>query len=171
MSTAVRDLRLDGHRHARQLEDTLHTELRLLTQLDEQLCEQRSAVAHHDAGAIHDSVHASARVLLTLEEARSRRRQLCTLLFGDSDVAPADIPGALGPAAESDLAVTVDALMAQAERVTRTIAGNRRLLQGALRTGQELIRVLQGEPAGGLVYERRASPALGTSGGLLNRSI
>lgn len=163
--------RLAPRSHGADLEEALATELRLLEELQRQLLAQRAAVAHTDAAGIDASVHASGRVLGTLEEARRRRRQLCLLLLGDADIPPAGIPDALGTPPDAALRDVVTALLGLAEEVARTIAVNRRVLQGALRTGQELIRVLHGEPAGGLVYERGHAAQVVASGALLNRRI
>ena len=169
MSAAAAAVPRFEERFIPELEQTLGTELRLLHLLHEQLLQQREAVARGDAEAINETVHGAGRVLRTLEEARSRRRQLSGLLLGDADAAPADLPAALGRRPDTPLAHAVAELLAYAEVVARAIAVNRRLLNGAVRTDQELVRVLQGEPRGGLVYDREA-PVL-PRGAVLNRSV
>lgn len=169
MSTAMLQVPRLELRYLSELEETVETELRLLHLLHEQLLQQRDAVGNGDADAINETVHGAGRVLRTLEEARRRRHQLCGVLLSDPETPPAQIPDALGLRPGSSLHRSIGELLDYAEVVARCISVNRRLLNGAVRTGQELIRVLQGEPRGGLVYERDSAPA--ARGAVLNRSI
>lgn len=169
MTPAAQALPFARPAHSLALEDALRTELRLMDELDRQLQLQRAAVAHADAARLDECVHAAGRVLVTLEEARRRRRQLCFLLLGDAEIAPADIPDALQEPEDGELRRLIASVLALAATVSRTIAINRRVLEGALRSGRELIQVLHGEPPGELVYQRDARPA--APGALVNRRI
>lgn len=169
MSAVLQQPPLLEGRYLAELEQTVATELRLLRLLNEQLLQQREAVARGEADAINETVHGAGRVLQTLEEARKRRQQLCDVLLSDPGISPSLIPDALGLAVDSPLRAAIAELLDYADVVARSIAVNRRLLNGALRTGQELIRVLQGEPRGGLTYERENH--LAARGAVLNRSI
>lgn len=169
MSAVLQQPRLLESRYIAELEQTVATELRLLRLLHEQLLQQREAVGRGEADAINETVHGVGRVLQTLEEARRRRQQLCEVLLADPATPPALVPDALALAPDSPLRRSITELLEYAEVVARSISVNRRLLNGALRTGQELIRVLQGEPRGGVTYERENT--LAARGAVLNRSI
>ncbi len=128
------------------LEDALNTEARLLDDLVDVLVSQRSGVAGDDLAAVDDSVFAAQRVLLTLGEARRKRRTLLKLVAGCEDMPLADLEDSLGPSLTEGVRDAGRRLRSSANELAGELEQNRRILRGAIRTGDKLIRALCGAP-------------------------
>jgi hypothetical protein len=126
------------------LEDALNTEARLLDELVGVLASQRSGVAGDDLAAVDDSVFAAQRVLLTLSEARRKRRTLLKIVTGSEDIPLAELEESLGPSLSDGVRDAGRRLRASAKDLAGELDRNRRILRGALRTGDKLIRALCG---------------------------
>lgn len=155
--------------HVTALADALATERRLLDDLIGVLASQRSGVSTDDLEIIDDSVYAAQRVLLTLQQARRRRRALLGLVAGREDVTLGELDAVLGPMATPDVLRARDELVIRARELTRELEKNRAVLDGALRTGDRLIRALTGRPEEPAVYTDGRTGSPGPLGpGLLN---
>jgi hypothetical protein len=133
------------------LEDALNTEARLLEDLVGVLASQRSGVAGDDLAAVDDSVFAAQRVLLTLAEARRKRRTLLKLVTGSEDMPLAELEESLGPSLTDGVRDAGRRLRTCANDLAGEVERNRRILRGAIRAGDKLIRALCGAaPAAGL---------------------
>jgi uncharacterized protein YjiS (DUF1127 family) len=140
----------------------LRFEIRLLGDLRQVLGRQREVMTTTDEGAINDNIFVLHRVLFTLAEARRGRRELAELLSVPETRELADIHEELRSAALA---------------VAHEIEMNRRILQGIIAAGEELLRVLSGaenrlrenEPLGtGWVLPHTPS---GQEGLLIDRTI
>lgn len=129
---------------AATLVEAIETETRLLSDLIGVIRRQRDGVARDDAAQVDDSVFATHRILRTISEARRRRRQLVTALTGAQDLALDDLEDALGPHMSDELARARDTLRETARALSREVAVNRRVLQEALRSGEEYMRAMYG---------------------------
>lgn len=151
----------------------LRDETRLLGELGTIVRRQREGVAREDVEAVDDSVFAAHRLLRTIGEARRRRRSLLEVLTGAGDVGIHELDSALGARMSAALRAARDELYATANALSREIALNRRILQEALRAGDEYMRTLCGAPSQSAVYDAGARPAgeMQQSGLLLNRQV
>ena len=133
---------------------------------------QRSGVAGDDLAVVDDSVFAAQRILLTLAEARRRRHSLLSLLVGREHVGLGELGDALGPLMTPELAQAQTELQAGARVLADELERNRRILNGAISSGDRLIRALTGAPAEPNVYGTTANPR-GASGGapLIDRQV
>ena len=138
--------------HALALKEALRSECKLLEDLAVVLERQRSGVAGDDIAAVDDSTFAAQRVLLTLSQARRRRKNLLKILVGREDVALADLQNALGPAMTDGIRDATAQLQAAARELAHVLDRNRRILQGAIHSGDQLIRALCGPPAEQATY-------------------
>lgn len=143
--TGRRDLHDDASRvSTAALVEAIQAETRLLGDLIGVIRRQRDGVARDDAAQVDDSVFATHRILRTISEARRRRRQLVTALTGAQDLALDDLDDALGPLMSEELARARDTLRETALALSREVAVNRRVLQEALRSGEEYMRAMYG---------------------------
>ena len=141
------------------LEDALNTEARLLGDLVGVLVSQRSGVAGDDLAAVDDSVFAAQRVLLTLGEARRKRRTLLKLVTGSEDMPLADLEESLGPSLTDGVRDAGRRLRSTANDLAGEVERNRKILRGAIRAGDKLIRALCGSSSGAGVYGGHGQPA------------
>lgn len=154
--------------------DALRSETKLLNSLLTVLRQQRSGVAQDDLQAVDEAVYGAQRILLTLAEARRRRRSLMQLMGGADDVSLDDLERALGPLMDDDVRDARDELTAAARRLAADLDINRRVLQGAIRTGETYVKALYGVSGETGVYsppeeeQQNRQPA---SGLLLNRQV
>lgn len=134
------------------LEDAMNTEARLLQDLVNVLVSQRSGVAGDDLAVVDDSVFAAQRVLLTLGEARRKRRTLLKLVTGCEDMPLAELEESLGPGLTDGVRDAGRRLRSSANDLAGELERNRKILRGAIRAGDTLIRALCGgtPPAAGL---------------------
>jgi hypothetical protein len=93
---------------------------------------------------VDDSVFAAQRVLLTLAEARRKRRTLLKLVTGTDDVPLADLEESMGPSLSQGVREAGRRLRSSANDLADEVARNRRILRGAIRSGDKLIRALCG---------------------------
>ena len=157
----------------RALARALDGEAKLLTDLLGVLERQRDAVAKDDLDAVDTTVFDAQRILLSLGQARRRRRSLLGLAAGNEGLPLRELPRLLGETMDMELASAIDRVTGIADRVQRQMALNRQILDGAIRTGDELLRALGtgGRKAGGYSHPTEA-PTVGPSGGLLlNRQV
>ena len=128
--------------------DTLATALdresKLLSDLSAILQAQREAVASEDLTGVDDTIFSAQRVLRTLAEARIQRRTILEILCGDPDVPLDDLEDTLGPGVTPELAGSISNLRAIALDLTGALEVNRKVLRGAIRSGEDLIKVLGG---------------------------
>ena len=153
------------------LASALEGEARLLESLAETLRNQRAGVANDDVQLVDESVYGAWRVMRTLEEARRRRITLTERVLG-VDVAPSEWLTEFGPI-PSLIGVPRERLLAVAETVAREIEINRRVLDRAIRTGEQTVRALCGataEPAPCYAASAALPPAPAASS-LINRQI
>lgn len=146
------------------LVQALVTEERLLRELKQVLHDQRQGVAMGDLDRINGSVFAAHRILRTMSEARRRRRTLVGALAGAEDVALSDLEATLGPRCTDELCAARDRLVETARVVSREIALNRRVLQAALRAGDEHLRALLGGAVAAFGYDSSAQPVADVRG-------
>lgn len=156
------------------LAKALRDEARLLADLTGILKHQRAGVAADDVQQVDESVFGAHRVLRTIGEARRRRKSLLDALAGSADLAINQLDEALGILMTPELRDARDELQANAEILSREIAINRRIIQDALRAGDEQLRTLCGAPRQqSLSYgaDARAVDETGQSGLLFNRQV
>jgi len=146
------------------LTKSLRTEERLLRELLQVLHDQREGVATADLERINGSAFAAHRVLRTMGEARRSRRTLLGALAGAEDVALADLEVTLGPRCTDELRAARDRVLEVARAVSREISINRRMLQSALRAGDEHLRALLGGSIASLGYDAAAQPVADVRG-------
>ena len=154
------------------LADAFETERWLLDELAGVLARQRDGLAANDLAVLDESVYSAQRVFLTLQQARRRRRTLLELVAGQSDVRIAELEGVLGYDMTPQLGEARDELLEAAQRLQRALDVNRRVIDGAMAVGDQLIRMLAGGSERAPLYaadpsvNEKATP--GTPGGLLN---
>ena len=150
----------------------LNEEAKLLADLRGVLERQRAAVAADDLPGVDASVFDAQRILRSLSQARRRRRSLLTLTAGEDGHHLAELPELLGPAMTPELASALDRVLATAQRVARDMDLNRQILNGALATGNEILRAL-GRTEPSPVYAATPSPPGGNGSNslLLNRQV
>ena len=155
----------------RELSDALDTERRLLAELVRVLLEQRNGISTNDTEVLDDSVYSAQRVLLTLRQARLRRRSLLHILTGHDEPKLTELEDAF-PEVPSFIVQARDRLSAAAAEVQRQLGINRNAMQGAIGTGDRLIRALAGARQESPLYHRNAESASGSqSGALLDRQV
>jgi hypothetical protein len=155
------------------LTGALRDEARLLAELTGVVHNQRAGVAADDVQTVDESVFGAHRILRTIGEARRRRRGLLDALVGSEDLAIHELDEALGILMTPELRQARDELQAAANLLSREIAINRRIIQDALRAGDEQMRTLCGAPQKQVSYgaDARAVDDTGQSGLLLNRQV
>jgi len=158
--------------HVGALEQALRTERRLLDDLLEVLLRQRSGVATDDLAVVDDSVFAAQRVLHTLSEARRRRRSLLCIVAGDENASLAELEVILGAHMTLSLRSAVGDLKVAAEQLAGELERNRRVLQGAITSGDQLIRALTGQKqATAPVYVAQGSGEVAQGTLLVDRQV
>lgn len=154
------------------LADAFETERRLLDELARVLSRQRDGLAANDMAILDESVFSAQRVFLTLQQARRRRRTLLEMVAGESDVQLGELEGALDHHMTPQLAEARDELLEAAHRLQGEVNVNRRVIDGALAVGEQLIRTLAGGSEAAPAYAADASVhekgTPGAPGGLLN---
>lgn len=130
--------------HPEALAEALDREARLLSRLVETLGEQRKAVAAEDLAGVDDTIFGAQRILRTLAEARVKRRTLLEVLGGDPDLPLDEVEDVLGPRLTPPVAEALGALRKVAIELTSELEVNRKVLEGAIRSGEELIRAMGG---------------------------
>jgi len=149
-------------------------EAKLLLDLQEILQRQRSAVAQDDLAVVDETVYSAQRIFRTLAEARRQRRALLEILGLDRDASVDSLDELLGSRMTVDLGLARTELQEAARRVSRELSVNKKILQGAIATGEELIQGLRGVSARNTgVYGPGAtagSPG-GDGGVIINRQI
>lgn len=119
-------------------------ETKLLSDLLQVLKHQREAVATEDLAGVDDTIFSAQRILRTLAEARIKRRTLLEILGVDPDIPMDDLEEALGPKVTPDLRDAVQTLRGVALQLTGELEVNRQVLNGAMESGENLIKVLGG---------------------------
>ena len=155
------------------LKDVLSREGKLLDDLIQVLRRQRSAVRKDDLAVVDETVYSAQRVFRTLAEARRRRRALLETLGVEGDVPLDDLEKVLHGKMGEELEQARNGLRRTARELSRELDVNRRVLEGALSSGEELIRGLTGRVESPGVYGPEArSPNSGTDmGSIINRQI
>jgi len=151
------------------LERVFETERRLLDQLRDVLLHQRTGLSTNDIPTLDDSVFSAQRLFLTLQEARRRRRALLDLVAGDADLPLAELEDHVADLAAS-VRIARDRLLESARGLHRELEINRKVLDGAIGVGDQLIRAFSGsEPAPTYSAGPDADgSASGSSGSLVN---
>jgi hypothetical protein len=166
-SPSLAVLRVDVPALSRALRD----EARLLELLRDVLDRQRDAVGRDDLEAVDASVFDAQRVLLSLNQARQRRRNLMMLASGEENMHLSRLPEVLGAGATPELHEALDHVLAVAAKVAREMELNRRILNGAISAGHELLRAI-GQPGSAPVYGATPAPPSGRPANLiLNRQV
>jgi hypothetical protein len=129
------------------LADALTSERTLIDELTAVMLRQREAVRVEDIQTVDDSVFATHRLLLTLGEARRGRRQLNRLLGFPEELGVRELEEALGSYMTPRLREERDALRSAAQRLSREIEINRRILREALAQSETYVRAMRGIPA------------------------
>jgi len=129
---------------ADSLARALLQEASLLTRMAETLQNQREAVAAEDLAGVDDTIFSGQRILRTLAEARLRRRTLLHVLVGDPEHHLCDLPETLGPRTTPSLDQALPAIEAAAQELAKELRVNREILSSAMRSGEDLIRVMGG---------------------------
>ncbi|MDH5758213.1 MAG: flagellar protein FlgN [Gemmatimonadota bacterium] len=159
------------------LAEAFGSETRLLRELERVLERQRTAVGQDDLGSVDDSVYAAQRILLTLAQAKRRRKSLLHLMVGNEELPLAELDTALGMGMTESVRRARDELHEAAQTLARELDLNRRVLQGAITAGDQLIRALVGAtPRAGQTYGRGqvnngTQDMAGGSGVLINRQV
>ncbi len=154
--------------------DALRREAKLLLDLGEVLERQRTAVARDDLAVVDETVYSAQRVFRTLAEARRRRKALLDILGIDPEVRLEALDSVLGTRMTPAVGLAREELKEAARRLSSELTVNRKVLQGAISSGDELIRGLTGggsaDPG---VYGPPANerPGGGDSGLIINRQI
>jgi flagellar FlgN protein len=158
--------------HVGSLTAALDTERRLLDELARVLQGQRDGVSTNDLTLLDDSVYAAQRIFHTLHEAREQRRILLQLIGAQDGASLTDLESSLGRWASPEVVTARDSLMVSARALAREVDMNRRILDGAMAMGDELIRAFSGASAPAPVYgPGEASDSGGSSGALLNTRV
>lgn len=155
------------------LVEVLDLEARLLGELAGILKEQRAGVSSGDVDRVNDSVFAAHRVLRTMSEARRRRRTLLKGLTGSEDVTLEEFESALGKSMTDDVRRVRDEVRRIARALSRDVAVNRKVLRGAIQSGDDLIRAITDAEATAATYDAETDPAARPrqGGTIINRKI
>jgi len=155
------------------LADVLHREAKLLMDLREVLERQRRGVAEDDLALVDETVYSAQRIFRTLAEARRRRQALLELLTGDRNARLRDLEGGSAAPLPPEILLARDALHSAARLLAGELEVNRRVLQGALESGEELIRSLRGggPRTPGYGPDTGGSSGPGDAGRLIDRQV
>jgi len=158
--------------HVSSLRDALDTERRLLDELRRVLVAQRDGISADDLDALDASVFAANRLFRTLHEARTRRRRLLQLIGADEGARLADLETLLGGDVTPEIVGSRDDLLASAATLARELSVNRRLIEGVMAVGDELLRVFTGAEGRTPMYADGEEPASGgPAGALINTRV
>lgn len=158
--------------HVGSLTEALETERHLLEELARVLVAQRRGVSTDDLEALDESVFAAHRVFRTLQEARQRRRTLLELVGADADIELRELESVLGPDMTEELGVSRDQLLGAAKNLARELAMNRRVIDGAMAVGGQLLEIFVGGGENAALYERGSESSKGgNAGALLNTRV
>lgn len=149
-------------------------EAKLLLDLQEVLQRQRNAVAQDDLAVVDETVYSAQRVFRTLAEARRQRQALLEILGLERGAHVESLEELLGARMTTDLGLARTELQEAARRVSRELSVNRKILQGAIATGEDLIQGLKGASGKGPgVYGPGADvgTSRGDGGMIINRQI
>lgn len=122
----------------------LREEAVLLGGLGRVLERQREAVAAGDLEEVNASVLDAQRVLLTMGQARLRRQTLLEAACGEPGAGIRALEEHLGNTLPPELVEARNELMEAADRVSRMLRVNDRILHGALAAGRALVKGLGG---------------------------
>ena len=156
------------------LSGAFRREAKLLLDLQEVLQRQRNAVAKDDLPVVDETVYSAQRVFRTLAEARRQRRAILEILGLDRESPVESLEELLGARMTVDLGLARTELQEAARRVSRELSVNKKILQGAIATGEDLIQGLRGASARGSgVYGPGSSTGApkGDGGLIINRQI
>lgn len=131
-------------------------------------------MAAEDLPGVDDTIFAAQRILRTLAEARIKRRTLLELLGGDPDLPLEDVEETLGPRVTPEVRDALEHLREVALRLTGELEINRKVLESAFHSGEELIRALGGRSEGESgIYGPEARPSVdsGDHGMIIDRQI
>ena len=149
-------------------------ETKLLLDLLEVLRQQRKAVATEDLAGVDDTIFSAQRIFRTLAEARLKRRTLLEILGGDPDLHLEDVEDVLGPKITPEVREALQELRRVALELSGELEVNRTVLQGAIETGDGLIRAMggggDGDP-GTYGPEAQAESGPRDHGLILNRQV
>lgn len=155
------------------LAEALADEARILEDLIGVLLRQRDGVAQDDLSVVDETIYGAQRIFRTLAEARRRRRGLLRAVVGSQDIPLQELEASLGPRMTPPLREAIKTLVEMANKLATELEVNRRVLNGAIRSGEELIMALCGKKPG--VSSYGPSPALNAqpteSGIIINRQI
>jgi flagellar FlgN protein len=129
------------------LSEALLSERKLIDDLTEIVLRQRAAVAIDDLQAVDDSVFATHRLLLTLGEARKGRRSINAMAGCKEETGVKHLEEALGPWMTPQLRNAREELQVAAERLSREIGINRRILREAIANSDSFVRAVVGAPS------------------------
>lgn len=155
------------------LAGALNHEAELLRNLLGVLRQQREGVAADDLEVVDETIYTAQRIFRTLGEARRRRKGLLQVVVGAEDVPLKDLPTSLGPRMTPALREAREVLQRTAKELSLELEVNRRVLSGAIRSGEELIMALCGKKPAGSGYgpnQEREGPVT-ESGIIINRQI
>lgn len=176
-------LRLEGlldatldHEHSEcgdRLAEVLHSELRLLRDLQATLRIQRQGVADDDVEEVDRSLYAVYHLLLALADVREKRRLLTRELGLSNDVPLGALEVELGARLTEPARDVILQLQTKALTLVREIKGNRQVLASALAENNAYAQALYGEPLQGPVYDAGARhvSSMRHGGALLNQQV
>jgi len=153
------------------LVDAFDTERRLLDELSRVLLSQRDGLSESDLGVLDESVYSAQRIFLTLQQARLRRRTLLELTVGQGELHLSELEDALGSLATEHLIASRDDLLAAAHRLARELRVNRRVIEGAMIMGDQMIRAVAGAIEQPVYTPEADCDAVGSPGALLNTRV
>lgn len=163
-----------GEWNVESLADAFRREAKLLLDLQDVLQRQRNAVAKDDLPVVDETVYSAQRIFRTLAEARRQRRAILEILGLDRETSVDSLEELLGSHMTVDLGLARTELQEAARRVSRELNVNKKILQGAISTGEELIQGLRGASGKGTgVYGPGAGSGAprGDGGLIINRQI
>ena len=131
-------------------------------------------MARDDLVVVDETVYSAQRVFRTLAEARRQRRALLEILGVDREVNLNLLEELLGSRMTLDLRLASEELLETARRLSGELNVNKKILQGAIASGDDLIRGLRGgdgKSPGVYGPQAEVNPSTGDGGMLINRSI
>ncbi len=150
----------------------LRDEQTVLEELVATLERQRRAVATDDIDTVNDTVFAAHRLLGAYREARARRKSAVIVACGGGEGSVEDLPQALGDQLTEGERRAADELRSAARRLVSAVDQNRRLLQSAMSSGDQLFKLLTGAGAGAVPQSyapaNRAAPTAPTGPRLMD---
>lgn len=155
------------------LTDVLKRETKLLADLVDVLRRQRSAVREDDLAVVDETVYSAQRIFRTLAEARRRRQALLEMLGAGKHTSLDELDGAVSGTMPPEMEEARADLKRVARRLSRELNVNRKVLKGAIASGEDLIRGLTGRGGATGVYGpgTDTSDSRRDSGTIINRQI